>query len=151
MFKIETLTADGWSDDPSFLGFGASQDDNHWPSQAAALAACVELGAVLDPTRLRVTPVEPSFKIESRLQGGRIWDWNDLAGPGCLMQFYNESAALKKCDQLALLTGWPRCDMRVVPIHEDPPRLSAAQAALLLDLGDINQEQFYRLLKEANA
>jgi len=40
MFKIETLTADGWSDDPSLLGFGASQDDNHWPSQAAALAAC---------------------------------------------------------------------------------------------------------------
>jgi hypothetical protein len=41
--------------------------------------------------------------------------------------------------------------MRVVPIHEDPPRLSAAQAALMLDLGDINQEQFHRLLKKANA
>jgi hypothetical protein len=53
-FKIETLTADGWSDDASLLGFSASQDDNRWPSQAAALAACVELCAVLDPTRLRV-------------------------------------------------------------------------------------------------
>ena len=53
-FKIETLTADGWSDDASLLGFGASQDDNRWPSQAAALAACAELCAVLDPTRLRV-------------------------------------------------------------------------------------------------
>ena len=53
-FRIETLTADGWSDDASLLGFGASQDDNRWPSQDAALAACIELCAVLDPTRLRV-------------------------------------------------------------------------------------------------
>jgi hypothetical protein len=53
-FKIETLTADGWSDDAGLLGFGASQDDNRWPSQAAALVACVDLCAVLDPTRLRV-------------------------------------------------------------------------------------------------
>ena len=53
-FKIETLTADGWSDDASLLGFGASQDDNRWPTRAAALAACAELCAVLDPTRLRV-------------------------------------------------------------------------------------------------
>jgi len=45
-FKIEALTADGWSDDPSLLGFGASQDENRWPSQAAALAACAELCAV---------------------------------------------------------------------------------------------------------
>jgi hypothetical protein len=67
-FKIETLTADGWSDDPSLLGFGASQDDNRWPTRAAAMAACYELCAVprrlpwaisssrvaLEPTRLRV-------------------------------------------------------------------------------------------------
>jgi hypothetical protein len=53
-FKIETLTADGWSDDASLLGFGASQDENRWPSQAAALAACAELCAALDPTRMRV-------------------------------------------------------------------------------------------------
>ena len=53
-FKIETLTADDWSDDPSLLGHGATDDDNRWPTQAAALAACAELCAVLDPTRLRV-------------------------------------------------------------------------------------------------
>ena len=53
-FRIETLTADGWSDDASLLGFGASQNDNSWPTRAAALAACVELCAVLEPTRLRV-------------------------------------------------------------------------------------------------
>ena len=57
-FKIETLTADGWSDDASLLGFGASQDDNRWPTQAAALAACAELCAVLDPIRLRVVAVD---------------------------------------------------------------------------------------------
>jgi hypothetical protein len=56
-FKIETLTADGWSDDASLLGFGASREDNRWPSQAAALAACVELCAVLNPTRLRVVGI----------------------------------------------------------------------------------------------
>jgi hypothetical protein len=55
-FKIETLTANGWTDDPTLLGFGASQDDNRWPTQDAALAACAELCAVLDPTRLRVVP-----------------------------------------------------------------------------------------------
>jgi hypothetical protein len=55
-FKIETLTANGWTDDVSLLGFGASQDDNRWPTQNAALAACAELCAVLDPTRLRVVP-----------------------------------------------------------------------------------------------
>ena len=56
-FKIETLTANGWSDDASLLGFGASQEDNRWPTQDAALVACTELCAVLDPTRLRVVPV----------------------------------------------------------------------------------------------
>ena len=55
-FKIETLSADGWTDDPALLGFGASQDDNRWPTQDAALAACAELCAVLDPTLLRVVP-----------------------------------------------------------------------------------------------
>jgi hypothetical protein len=56
-FRIETLTADGWSDDASLLGFGASQDDNRWPSYDAALAACAELCAVLNPTRLRVVEI----------------------------------------------------------------------------------------------
>ncbi|MCE2836584.1 MAG: hypothetical protein LW834_06450 [Cyanobium sp. 49614_E6] len=56
-FKIETLTDDGWTDDASLLGFGVSQfDDNRWPTQNAALDACAELCAVLDPTRLRVVP-----------------------------------------------------------------------------------------------
>jgi hypothetical protein len=58
MFKVEALTPDGWSDDASLLGFGTSQDDNRWPSQDAALAACVEMCDVLDPTRLRVVPVD---------------------------------------------------------------------------------------------
>ena len=56
MFKIETLTPNGWTDDASLLGFGASQEDNRWPTQDAALAACAELCAVMDPTRLRVVP-----------------------------------------------------------------------------------------------
>ena len=56
-FKIETFTTDGWSDDASLLGFGASQDDNRWPTQAAALAACDELAAVgFDRSALRVVP-----------------------------------------------------------------------------------------------
>lgn len=58
MFKVEALTPDGWSDDASLLGFGASQDCNRWPSQDAALAACVEMCDVMDPTRLRVVPVD---------------------------------------------------------------------------------------------
>jgi hypothetical protein len=55
-FKIETLVNGEWTDDASLLGFGCNQGDNLWPSQAAALAACIELCAVLDPTRLRVVP-----------------------------------------------------------------------------------------------
>jgi hypothetical protein len=56
-YKIETLTLNGWTDDASLLGFGCSQDDNIWPTQEAALAACVDLGTVLDPTRLRVVEI----------------------------------------------------------------------------------------------
>lgn len=53
-YKIQTLTAYGWSDDASLLGHGASQDDNRWPTKAAALQVCAELGEVLGSTRLRV-------------------------------------------------------------------------------------------------
>ena len=56
-FKIQTLTAYGWSDDASLLGHGASQDDNRWPTEAAALQACAELIEVLGPTPLRVVPI----------------------------------------------------------------------------------------------
>ena len=56
-FKIEILTADGWSDDTSLLGAGANQDANRWRSQAAAQAACADLVTVgFDPSRLRVAP-----------------------------------------------------------------------------------------------
>jgi hypothetical protein len=58
-YRIETLTDDGcWTNDASLLGFGDRQDFNRWPSQSAALAACVELCTVLDPTRLRVVEVD---------------------------------------------------------------------------------------------
>jgi hypothetical protein len=53
-FRIETLTSEGWTDDASLLGFGVNQSANRWPTQAAALAACEELGRVLDAARLRV-------------------------------------------------------------------------------------------------
>ena len=56
-FKIETLTADEWTDDPTLLGFGTTDEDNRWGTREAALRACTELCAVLDPTRLRVVPV----------------------------------------------------------------------------------------------
>lgn len=56
-FKIQTLTAHGWTDDASFLGHGTSQDDNRWPTEAAALQACAELIEVLGPSPLRVVPI----------------------------------------------------------------------------------------------
>lgn len=55
-FKIQTLGAFGWTDDASLLGHGASQDDNHWLTEAAALQACAELIEVLGSTPLRVVP-----------------------------------------------------------------------------------------------
>jgi hypothetical protein len=55
-FKIEILNNDQWTDDASLLGFGCSQRDNLWPTEAAALAACDELAAVgFDRSQLRVT------------------------------------------------------------------------------------------------
>lgn len=46
MFKIETCSEHhGWIDYPELLGIGCSDDDNRWPTEAEALAACDELAA----------------------------------------------------------------------------------------------------------
>jgi hypothetical protein len=59
MFKIETLSKHhGWTDDPSFLGHGATNEDNRWPTEGDAESACYELAAagVVAPECLRVVP-----------------------------------------------------------------------------------------------
>lgn len=58
MFKIETLSLHGWTDDPSYLGFGCIESDARWGSEAEALAACDELAEAWGYPRssLRVVP-----------------------------------------------------------------------------------------------
>lgn len=59
MFKIETHSKYlGWTDDPSFLGHGATDEDNRWPTEGDAESACYELAAagVVSPECLRVVP-----------------------------------------------------------------------------------------------
>jgi hypothetical protein len=59
MFKIETLSKHhGWTDDPSFLGHSATNEDNRWPTEGDAESACYELAAagVVAPECLREVP-----------------------------------------------------------------------------------------------
>jgi hypothetical protein len=59
MFKIETLSKTlGWTDDPSFLGHGATEGDNRWHTEGDAESACYERAAagVVAPECLRVVP-----------------------------------------------------------------------------------------------
>jgi hypothetical protein len=61
MFKIETYSVHhGWTDDPSFLGYGCVENDNRWATKTEALAACKELHKVwLCPRcNLRVVPAD---------------------------------------------------------------------------------------------
>ena len=47
MFAIECHSEHlGWTDDSSFLGWGCVENDNRWPTEAEALAACNELADV---------------------------------------------------------------------------------------------------------
>jgi hypothetical protein len=64
MFKIETNTDHGWTDDPSILGHGCTDKDNRWPTEAAALAACDELAsyAGFDRSKLRVVPMPSQLR-----------------------------------------------------------------------------------------
>lgn len=55
VYEIQIRSADGWTNDAELLGHGCTQDDNRWPSEAAALAAVDELVAVgFDRDELRV-------------------------------------------------------------------------------------------------
>ena len=58
VFKIETLSPHGWTDDPASLGHGCAESDNRWSSEAEALATCDELAGLWDCPRssLRVVP-----------------------------------------------------------------------------------------------
>jgi hypothetical protein len=51
----------GWTDDPTLLGNGCNANDNRWPSEVEALAACDELARDLEIHRdaLRVVPIDP--------------------------------------------------------------------------------------------
>lgn len=55
-YEIQIQAAQGWTADAELLGHGCTQDDNRWPSEAAALAAIDELVAVgFDRDELRVS------------------------------------------------------------------------------------------------
>jgi len=58
IFKIESLTLDGWTDDPASLGFGSTESDNRWDSEVEALVTCDELAKAWGCPRssLRVVP-----------------------------------------------------------------------------------------------
>jgi hypothetical protein len=60
-YEIQTLTADGWSNDASLLGHGCSQADNSWATEADAIAAMAELISVGigSAATLRVAAVQP--------------------------------------------------------------------------------------------
>ena len=60
MFKIETLSIYGWTDDPTLLGHGCTDGDNRWPTKAEALAARDELAGVFGFSRseLRVVAAD---------------------------------------------------------------------------------------------
>jgi hypothetical protein len=54
-FKIEIFANGEWTDDASLLGNGCNQNDNLWPTESAALAACEDLALVgFDRSELRV-------------------------------------------------------------------------------------------------
>jgi hypothetical protein len=55
IYEIQTLTAEGWTNDASLLGHGASQADNEWATEAEAAAAIDDLVAAgFDRDALRV-------------------------------------------------------------------------------------------------
>jgi hypothetical protein len=57
-YQIETFNDGEWTDDVSLLGLGARQDDNVWPTEASALAACEDLILVgFDRSELRVVEI----------------------------------------------------------------------------------------------
>jgi hypothetical protein len=60
---------------------------------------------------------EPRFKIQARLLGGKILDWNDYEMPSSLRwcTWDSEAEALSEMERLAPLSGWPMVDLRVVP------------------------------------
>jgi hypothetical protein len=60
---------------------------------------------------------DPRFKIQARLLGGKILDWNDYSVPSGLRgrTWDTETQALSEMKRLAPFFGWPLADLRVVP------------------------------------
>lgn len=72
-YTIETLTENGWTDDPTYLGSA----DNRWPTEAEALEACDDLAAVAGFSRssLRVVGIEPVPTVDEVLARCKVVGW----------------------------------------------------------------------------